>query len=183
VPTEGELAAGHGRGDRFEFAQLLASAALDEVRQAPIAGLEVQKIYQPMLADRAVHSVEGFGGNASTVRDFFAQVVPQSEPKIPDGVIRTALAANEEARRMRAFVWWPESMLGELALPDDVEADRFTTELFRRGAIGGAGLVSVRVDISGEFGYSELVGAVDAPAGDVATVAESANDYDGATGL
>ncbi len=183
VPTDKELVAGKGRGDRFEFAELLANGGLDEVRQRPIIGLEVAKIFQPMLADRQVQSLEGFGGNASTVRDFFAQVVPQSEPKIPDGVIRTALAANEQARRMRAFVWWPETMLGELVLSEEVEVDRFTTEMFRRGAIGGAGLVSVRVDISGEFGYSELVGAADAPSDDASAVAEAVNDYDGATGL
>jgi hypothetical protein len=183
VPTESELASGNGRGDRFEFAQLLTAGAFDEVRQEPIFGLEVEKIFQPMLADREVQSLEGFGGHASTVRDFFAQVVPQSEPKIPDGVVRKALAANEQARSMRAFIWWPESMLGELVVPDDFNVDRFSTALFRRGAVGGAGLVSVRVDVSGEFGYSELVGAVDAPSGDAGVVAEVANDYDGASGL
>jgi hypothetical protein len=183
VPTQGELEVGQGRGDRFEFAQLLAAGSFDEVRQEPIIGLEVEKIFQPMLADREVQSIEGFGGHARTVREFFEQVVPQVEPKIPDGVVRKALAANEQARRMRAFVWWPEKMLGEFVVPEDFEVDRFSTDLFRRGAIGGAGLVSVRVDISGEFGYSELVGAVDAPSGDAGVAAEGANDYDGASGL
>lgn len=183
VPTEAELRTGDGRGDRFEFARLLADGAFDPVCRQPIADIDVARVFQPMLADRQVQSLGGFGEHARTVREFFEQVVPGSEPKIPDGVIRTALAASEQARRMRAFVWWPESMMGELVLPPDVEVDRFTSELFRRGAVGGAGLVSVRVDISGEFAYSELVGAVESTVADRGSVAEDAADYDGMTGL
>lgn len=183
VPTEAELRTGEGRGDRLEFARLLADGAFDTVRQEPIAQIDVARVFQPMLADRQVQSLGGFGEHAKTVREFFEQVVPDSEPKIPDGVIRTALAASEQARRMRAFVWWPESMLGELVLPPDVEVDNFRSELFRRGAVGGAGLVSVRVDISGEFAYSELVGAVESNMADAASVAEDVADYDGTTGL
>ncbi len=182
VPTADELTGGAGRGDRFEFASLVASGRLDHVRQRPISGLDVAKVFQPMLAERSIQSLEGFGGRASTVRDFFEQVLPETESKIPDGVIRTALAANDQARRMRSFVWWPEAMLGEAEIPVDGEIASFPTDLFRRGVVGGAGLVSVRVDISGEFTYGELVGAVDATIhGDHGS--ETVAQYEGSAGL
>jgi len=137
-----------------------------------------------MLADQDVQILEGFDGRGGTVRDYFGQVLPQSAAKIPDGVVQTALAANEEARRMRTFVWWPERMLGDAIVPSDALVEHRATELFRRGVIGGAGLVAVRVDVSGEFNYSELVGAVTGALDSPMQAAEqSAADYEGTSGL
>jgi hypothetical protein len=183
VPTEQDLITGEGRGDRFEFLELIATGRLDEVRQAPIARLDIAKVFRPMLAERSVQDLEGFGGRASTVRDFFEQVLPENELTIPAGVVSTALAANEDARRMRAFVWWPQVMLGEPVYPADAAVETFETDLFRRGTIDGAGLVSVRVDVSGEFLYEELVGAVEPSDAETQRAAEAARRYESNVGL
>lgn len=178
VPSDEELAAGQGRGDRFEFAMIAAEGGLDDARGAVIEALDVTKIFQPMLADRSVQVLEGFDGRAATVRDFFSHVLPASEALIPTNALRTALAANEEARRMRSFVWWPERMLGAPVMPADVEVERFATDIFRRGVVGGAGLVSVRVDVSGDFAYDEVEGTRD---GRAESGPEIARETSGAT--
>jgi hypothetical protein len=168
----------------MEFAGLVASGLFDGTRAQPVEQLDVAKIFQPMLADQDVQVLEGFDDRGGTVRDYFGQVLPQSAAKIPDGVVQTALAANEEARRMRTFVWWPERMLGDAIVPADADVEHRATDLFRRGVIGGAGLVAVRVDVSGEFDYSELVGAVTVEVDIPMQAAEpSGAGYEGTSGL
>lgn len=184
VPSVEALVSGQGPGDRMEFANMTAAGAFDVARAQPVEDLDVARIFQPMLADQDVQVLEGFDGRGGTVRDYFGQVLPQSAAKIPDGIVSTALAANEDARRMRTFVWWPERMLGEAIVPNDADVEHRATDLFRRGVIGGAGLVAVRVDVSGEFAYSELVGSVVASDDVIAEAAEQRGaTYEGTSGL
>lgn len=184
VPSIDALETGQGPGDRMEFANLVGSGAFDGVRARPVQKLDIARIFQPMLADQNVQVLEGFDGRGGTVQDYFGKVLPRTAATIPDGVVSTALAANEEARRMSTFVWWPERMLGEAILPNDVNVEHRETNLFRRGVIGGAGLVAVRVDVSGEFAYSELVGAVIASDHAIVEAAEDQGaTYEGTSGL
>lgn len=184
VPSLEALESGQGPGDRLEFANLVAAGTFDRERAQPLEQLDVAKIFQPMLANQEVQVLEGLNGRSGTVRDYFEEVLPKSGVVIPDGIVSTALAANEQARRMRTFVWWPEPMLGEAIVPKDADVEHRLTELFRRGFIGGAGLVAVRVDVSGEFAYSELVGAVVASDDTTALAAEDEGAaYEGTSGL
>ncbi len=184
VPSVEALEVGTGPGDRMQFAGLVASGWFDSTRAEPIEQLDVARLFQPLLAGQDVQTLEGSDGRGETVRDYFGQVLPQAAARIPDGVVQTALAAGEEARRMRTFVWWPERMLGDAIVPADADVQHRATELFRRGVIGGAGLVAVRVDVSGEFNYSELVGAVTVAQEILGQAAETTGtDYEGTSGL
>lgn len=160
VPAVSEVLTGEGATERLAFARQVQVAATEPPDPDDLERVDIVELFQPVLAAADVQRLVGFDGKADTVREYFGQVLPEVDAKIPAGVVQTALAANDEARSMRSFIWWPRRMLGAATVVDDERTEVFETELFRRGLIGGAGLVAVRVDVSADFAYSELSGAV-----------------------
>lgn len=186
VPSEIDLRAARGRGDRMEFVKLAASGVFDASLSQAIEELDVRTVFEPMLAESESHVLEGYETRASTVEQYFRQLLPESEPTLPNDVVSTVLAAHDRRRHLEPFVWWP-TMLPEPDLEGDVVGDvaLAQTVMFRHGKVGGAGLVAVRVDLSQEFPYTEIANVASAPAstGDAGHAAEAAADYGSDVGL
>jgi hypothetical protein len=164
VPSAIDLRSGRGRGDRMEFVRLAAAGMFDASLAQVIEDLDVRTVFEPMLSEPESHVLDGFESRASTVEQYFQQIVPESEPTLPNDVVMTVMAANDRRRHLRPHLWWP-TMLPEPATMSDVEggAEHSSTGMFRHGTVDGAGLVAVRVDVSQEFLYSEIADVVAAP--------------------
>jgi hypothetical protein len=186
VPSELDLRTGRGRGDRMEFIRMAASGAFDASLSQVIEDLDVRTVFEPMLAEPESHVLDGFQTRADTVEQYFQQLLPESEPTLPNDTVTTVLAANDRRRHLRSHLWWPTM------LPDPVhvvggedEPARSGTGMFRHGTVDGAGLVAVRVDVSQEFPYTEITNAT--TAGRASAVADRAAegqvDYGSDVGL
>jgi hypothetical protein len=186
VPSETDLRGARGRGDRMEFVRLTAAGMFDASLAQALDELDVRTVFEPMLAEPESHTLDGYETRAATVDQYFQQLVPESEPTLPNDVVTTVLAAHDRRRHLRSFVWWP-TMLPEPALEGEVGEDtqRASTGMFRHGTVGGAGLVAVRVDVSEEFPFTEIANVSDSTgmSRGAAIAAESAVDYGSDVGL
>jgi hypothetical protein len=186
VPSEIDLRGARGRGDRMEFIRLAAAGMFDASLSQAIEDLDVRTVFEPMLTEPESHTLEGFETRASTVDQYFQQLLPESEPTLPNDVVTTVLAAQDRRRHLQSFVWWP-AMLPEPTIGDEVAEDveRSSTGMFRHGTVGGAGLVAVRVDVSQEFPFSEIANVAEASGASrvAAAAAEGRVDYGSDVGL
>jgi hypothetical protein len=186
VPSEIDLRGARGRGDRMEFVRLAAAGMFDANLAQAIEDLDVRTVFEPMLAEPESHTLDGFETRASTVDQYFQQLLPENEPTLPNDVVTTVLAAHDRRRHLQSFVWWP-TMLPEPVITGDVgeDARRASTGMFRHGTVGGAGLVAVRVDVSQEFPFTEVANVAASSTASRADVAaaEGAADYGSDVGL
>ncbi len=182
VPSELDLRTGRGRGDRMEFIRLAASGAFDASLAVEVERLDVRTVFEPMLAAPESHVLDGFETRAETVDEYFQQLLPESPPTLPNDSVTTVLAANDRRRFMDPKLWWPKMLPEPEDLPVEEGREIATTDMFRHGTVGGAGLVAVRVDVSQEFPYTELANASTGSA-DRSQAAEQAADYGSDVGL
>ncbi len=160
VPSERDLRAGRGRGDRMDFVRLTAAGMFDASLAQVIEDLDVRTVFEPMLAEPESHVLDGYESRASTVEQYFQQLIPESDPTLPNDLVTTVLAANDRRRHLRPYLWWP-TMLPDVST-DEGQTDfaYAATGMFRHGTVDGAGLVAVRVDASEEFLYTEIADVV-----------------------
>ena len=186
VPSELDLRAARGRGDRMEFVKLAASGVFDPSLSQAIEELDVRMVFEPMLAEPESHVLEGYETRAATVEQYFHQLLPESEPTLPNDLVSTVLAAHDRRRHLEPFIWWP-TMLPEPEIASDLVGDvaLASTVMFRHGKVGGAGLVAVRVDLSQEFPYTEIANVASAPESidEAGRAAETVADYGSDVGL
>lgn len=185
VPSEIDLRGARGRGDRMEFVKLAAAGMFDTSLAQAIEDLDVRTVFEPMLSESESHVIHGYETRAATVEQYFQQLLPETEPTLPNDVVTTVLAAQDRRRHLQSYVWWP-TMLPEPAVStDSAEATEYAaTAMFRHGTVGGAGLVAVRVDLSQEFPYTEIANvAVSQSTGRTDRAAEDALDYGSDVGL
>ena len=168
----------------MEFVRLAAAGMFDGSLAQVIEDLDVRTVFEPMLAEPESHVLDGFETRAETVEQYFHQILPESEPTLPNDMVTTVLAAHDRRRHLQSYLWWP-TMLPE-PVETGVEDTKYSsTGMFRHGTFGGAGLVAVRVDVSQEFPYSEISHTAAPPSRTrpVDQVAEAALDYGSDVGL
>lgn len=185
VPSEIDLRGARGRGDRMEFVKLAAAGMFDTSLSQAIEDLDVRTVFEPMLSESESHVIQGYETRAATVEQYFQQLLPETQPTLPNDVVTTVLAAQDRRRHLQSYVWWP-TMLPEPAVSSESAAEMkyAVTAMFRHGTVGGAGLVAVRVDLSQEFPYTEIANvAVSQSTGMTNRAAEDALDYGSDVGL
>ena len=150
-----DLLGGKSRSERFRFLASVYNGEFDESLIRLPDNFDLKEVYQPILEDRSAYDLNGAQFDGLSIVEFMRQICPTNQPKLPVGLVRRTFTANDAEQEMKAFLWWPTEIVGDIEfIPTSVE--RHQTTVRRDGPITSTiAVMAVRVDLSELFLYSE----------------------------
>ena len=156
TPAIEDVLDGTAEGLRWGFVRSLYSGALDGALQEKLGEYSPSEIYRILLDSEQAASVHEFADDVTSSKfggspqEFFEDVLPDSKPSLPVGIVDQAFVANDQRVQMTPFLCWPEDLLPDL----DIDCERL--ESISAAEVGGAVITAVRCDVSGSFSLSDL---------------------------
>jgi hypothetical protein len=161
VVTPKQALTGRPEGDRWDFARRVFAGQYDADLGAVPQQLDLEEVYQSVLDTPSSYELSGSQLPGATAREFLEQVLPTPGVELATGLTKRVFTAGDELRKMKSEIWWPNDILGEPPVNDNmVKVNSSDSEL--SSFFGGSVLlVGIRVDFSEPFTYVECEGAVD----------------------
>ena len=156
TPAIEDVLDGTAEGLRWGFVRSLYSGTLDGALQEKLGEYSPSEIYRILLDSEQAASVHEFADDVTSSKfggspqEFFEDVLPDSKPSLPVGIVDQAFVANDQRVQMTPFLCWPEDLLPDL----DIDCERL--ESISAAEVGGAVITAVRCDVSGSFSLSDL---------------------------
>jgi hypothetical protein len=150
-----ELMKGMSRAERYRFASSVYNGDFDGSLIELPEDFDLREVYQPILSDRSAYQLEGAQFADLSILEFMQQIAPTKQPRLPVGLVNRTFTSNDSDQVMKAFLWWPSEIVGELDLLANSIEDHQTTVRRDGPVTSNVALMAVRVDLSEPFLYSE----------------------------
>ena len=108
VPTFEEIVNGDARGSRWTFMNSVFNDQYDSVLLETTNEVQLEAAYSTIVDNADSHSV---GGSALVAPDYFDLLIPIEPVRLPNGLVTSLFAANDNRQLMKPYVWWPEELL------------------------------------------------------------------------
>ena len=150
-----DLMKGKSRAERYKFALSVYNGDYDESLIGLPEDFNLREVYQPILSDRSAYELEGAQFANLSILEFMKQVAPMTQPRLPVGLVNRTFTSNDPDQVMKAFLWWPSEIVGEVDLLGNSIEDHQTTVRRDGPVTSSVALMAIRVDLSEPFLYSE----------------------------
>jgi len=108
VPNFEEIVLGEARGSRWTFMNSVFNDQYDSVLLETTNEVQLEAAYSTIVDNAESHSV---GDSDLVAPDYFDLLIPNEPVRLPNGLVTSLFAANDNRQLMKPYVWWPEELL------------------------------------------------------------------------